>query len=251
MRRVVATLVAAFAWTSTAAAADDGACAVAAALAQTDVGLPRVASAIHKTQRLDIAAMGTGSSILAGPGGTDLAYPARLQAVLSKRLNGVEVKVASYAKPRQLAADMVKELRKLLTGAKPALVIWQTGTADAIRGIDPDEFRQALDEGVGALQAAGVDIILMNMQYSPRTESMIAIHTYAENMRWVAQQHDMPLFDRFAIMKHWSELGTFDLSAASPNIETAARVHDCIGQLLADVIVEGAKISRAQNRPIQ
>lgn len=29
----------------------------------------------------------------------------------------------------------------------PTLVIWQTGTVDAIRSIDPDDFRGAVTEG--------------------------------------------------------------------------------------------------------
>ena len=36
---------------------------------------------------------------------------------------------------------------------------------------------------------------------------MIALGTYAENMRWVALQQEVPLFDRFSIMKLWADLG--------------------------------------------
>ena len=67
----------------------------------------------------------------------------------------------------------------------------------------------AVDEGVAALQKAGADVVLMNLQYSPRTETMISAPPYLDNMRVVAQQHDVPLFDRFAIMHHWNEQGRF------------------------------------------
>jgi hypothetical protein len=70
---------------------------------------------------------------------------------------------------------------------------------------------------------------------------MISITAYADNMRWVALQHDVPLFDRLALMKHWSELGTFDLYDASKNTDTAERVHDCIGRLLAGLIAAAVK----------
>jgi hypothetical protein len=146
---------------------------------------------------------------------------------------------------------MAQEFRKVLTGAKPVLVIWQTGTFDAMRGIDPDDFRAALEDGIGALQAAGADVILMNMQYSPRTESMIAINTYADIIRWVAQHREVPLFDRFAVMKQWSELGTFDFYTPTRNMETAAHVHECIGQLLGSLVLEGAKLSTAQPKAAQ
>ena len=251
MRRLVAAVVAVLACTSGAFAAEDGACAVVAPLVATDAALSRVAGAVQKAHRLDIAVMGTGSSILLGPGGTDIAYPARLQASLTRRLPGIEVKVSSLAKSKQSAAEMAQAFRKLMTGAKPVLVIWQTGTADAMRGIDPDDFRAALEDGIGALQAAGADVILMNMQYSPRTESMIAINTYADIIRWVAQHREVPLFDRFAVMKQWSELGTFDFYAATGNVATAAHVHECIGQLLGSLVLEGAKLSIAQPKAAQ
>ena len=55
----------------------------------------------------------------------------------------------------------------------------------------------------------------MNMQYSPRTESMLDVSAYADVMRWVAQQRNVLLFDRLAIMHYWNDVGTFDLYAAT------------------------------------
>ena len=60
-------------------------------------------------------------------------------------------------------------------------------------------------------------------------------------MRWVALQHEVPLFDRFNVMRLWAELGTFDFTNSANKLDTAEQVHDCIGRLLADLIVEAAK----------
>jgi lysophospholipase L1-like esterase len=231
---------------ASAAAQDESSCAVAAHLAYADYALSRVAAALKTGARLEILVMGSGSSTLPGPGGAEQAYPARLQAALTKRFPDVATKVVSHAKSGRDTADMSRDLQKILKAQKPTLVVWQAGTVDAMRGVDPDSFQAALEKGVEALHGAGVDVILVNMQYSPRTESMIAIGTYADTMRVVAQQQETPLFDRFAIMKHWNELGTFDLLAATKSVDMAARVHDCIGQLLADVIVDGVKLSAPQ-----
>jgi ABC-type amino acid transport substrate-binding protein len=246
MRTWTAALVAALACLTSAYAADSPDCAVAAHLVTADYALPRAASSIGKTSELAIVVMGAGSSSLAGPGGTDLGYPARLQEALAKRLPGVKTKVVTNVKSRRSAAEMEENFEKLLMQEHPALVIWQSGTVDAITGVDPEDYRTTLDEGVEALQAGGADVVLMNMQYSPRTESMIAIQAYADSMRMVSQQREVPLLDRFAIMRHWNELGTFDLYAATRRMETAARIHDCIGQLLADLIHGGVKLSREQ-----
>jgi hypothetical protein len=37
---------------------------------------------------------------------------------------------------------------KILADDKPALVIWQAGTADALSGVEPEDFARSLDDGV-------------------------------------------------------------------------------------------------------
>ena len=83
----------------------------------------------------------------------------------------------------------------------------------------------------------------MNMQYSPRTESMLNVSTYADVMHWVAQEHGAPLFDRLAIMRYWNDQGTFDLYAATKKSDMARKVHDCIGRALASQIVNAAHLT--------
>jgi GDSL-like Lipase/Acylhydrolase family len=204
--------------------------------------LKHVAEAVQKQHKLTIAVVGTGSSILAGPDGPRSAYPARLEAVLKQKLPGIDVKVVSLVRTRMTTEDLAKGMEKMLTDERPDLVIWQTGTLDAIRRVDPDEFRAALDEGVETLHKGGVDVILMNMQYSPRTDIMVPLGPYADNMRHVAQQHEIPLFDRLAIMRHWSDTGAFDLYAAGKDNVLAQRVHDCIGRGIAAMIIDAAHL---------
>jgi lysophospholipase L1-like esterase len=204
--------------------------------------LKHVAEAVQKQHKLTIAVVGTGSSILAGPDGPRSAYPARLEAVLKQKLPGIDVKVVSLVRTRMTTEDLAKGMEKMLADEKPDLVIWQTGTLDAIRRVDPEEFRAALDEGVETLHKGGADVILMNMQYSPRTDIMVALGPYADNMRVVAQQHEIPLFDRLAIMRHWSDTGAFDLYAAGKDNVLAQRVHDCIGRGIAAMIIDAAHL---------
>jgi lysophospholipase L1-like esterase len=227
---------------SRALGADDPACLVASGMVQADFALQRVAAALQNND-LKITVIGSASSIVAGVAGANAAYPVRLEATLKARLPAISVKVISHAKPRQTAAEMAKELDRVLMDEKPALVVWQTGTVDAMRGVDPEEFRSTLDEGIDTVQAGGADIIFMNMQYSPRTDSMISAAPYADAIRFVALQREVPLFDRLAVMRQWYEMGTFDLSAASKNTELAERVHNCIAQLLADLIIDSAKLA--------
>jgi hypothetical protein len=241
MRTLAVVLMTALA-AGAAAAREAHDCVAAAGTVAPDFGLPHVAQAIAK-KTLDVAVIGSASSELNGPGGTSIAYPRRLQAALEDLLPGVAVKVSTYAKPRDSAADMENKLQRIVSETKPALVVWQTGTADAIRGIDPDDFRMSLDGGVDMLQQAGIDLVFMNMQYSPRTEAMLAVGPFADTMRIVALQREVVLFDRFSIMQRWNESGVFDLYGTTRNTDIAARVHDCLGRLLANVVVAGAKLT--------
>ncbi len=223
-------------------------CDVPSYFVATDAVLKQVEIAVKQTRRLDIAVLGTGSSALAGTEGAGKAYPARLQAALERRLPGITVNVVSQAKMRQTTADMAKTLEQLLIDAKPALVLWQTGTVDAIRGVHPDEFRSTLDDGVETLQAGNADVVLINMQYSPRTESMIHLSDYADNMRIVARDRDVPLFDRLGLMRYWSDNGTFDFYAAPKDNAVATRVHDCLGRALAALVIEAAHLEKLQGK---
>ncbi len=220
-------------------------CKAAQPLLEVNFPLPRVAKAIA-THRLSVLVVGAGSSALPGPAGAKLAYPARLQFALSEALPGVAVTVATDVKPRRTAAAMLRAMPKALA-ARPQLVIWQTGTVDAMQAVNTDNFSNTLDAGIALARKRGADVILINAQYSPRTESMIALGDYTEDMRSVAAQHDVPLFNRFGIMKLWADLGTFNLVGARNKLDTAQRVHDCIGRLLADLVVGAARPGRAAN----
>lgn len=222
-------------------------CEVPEYLTHVEGKFARVPTAVRKDHRLLVLVIGTGSSSLAGPEGARSAYPARLEAALASRLPQASVKVVTDVKGRRTAAEMAAAVAQLVRDEKPDLVIWQTGTVDAMRGVDPDEFRATLEKGVATARAAGADVVLMNMQYSPRTETMIADQAYADAMHSVAQQQDVPLFDRFSVMRHWSETGTFDLSGCDRS-RIAEKVHDCLGKLLAELIVDTAQLDRNSSK---
>jgi hypothetical protein len=218
-------------------------CDVPASFIASDNELARVASEIKDKHRLDISVVGTGSSTLPGPGGASFAYPMRLQAALRQLLPGDEIKVVAHVETRQTTAEMAAALKNILAADKPALVIWQAGTFDAVSGIAPDEFNASLEAGVESIVAAGADVDLLNMQYSPRTESLLNVSAYADVMHWLAQERGILLFDRLAIMRYWNDEGTFDLYAATKNSDMARQVHDCIGRALASQIVNAAHLT--------
>jgi hypothetical protein len=222
-------------------------CEVPAYLLSSESALPKVASAVKPGGKLNILVIGSRSSVI-GVSDAVSAYPGRLQAMLREKLPGVETSVTLELQAKKTAEELAPTLGKLVNERKPDLVIWQTGTYDALQAVDGEDFRHALDEGVAAMKTAGTDVVLMNLQYSPRTETMISGSAYLDNMRVVAQQHDAPLFDRFAIMRQWNETGDFDLFSASPGLDLAKRVHDCLARALSTFLIDAAHINPAELR---
>src|SRR5258705_1472063 len=249
MRLVAAAALAAFVFADGAVAAERPRCGFPDYLLFGESPLKRVTTVVATQKRLLIAVVGTGSSALAGPDGPPTAYPARLEAVLGQRLSGVTVKVVTLLRTRLTAEDLAKGMDKLVADEKPNLVVWQTGTIDAIRRLDPDAFKSALEDGVERLHRGGADVILMNMQYSPRTETMISVTPYADVMRVVAQHFDTPLFDRLGIMRHWSETGAFDLYAVGSDNVIAQRVHFCIGRTITALVINDGNLPSTTTYP--
>jgi hypothetical protein len=115
-------------------------------------------------------------------------------------------------------------------------------------GVNPGEFLNSLTGGVEKMKSAGVDVILVNMQYNPRTELMVANEAYADNMRWVARERQVPLFDRLSLMRTWNDTGVIDLYAATKDITIAKRLHDCIGRALASLIIDAGRLNALESK---
>jgi hypothetical protein len=219
-------------------------CDVPAYLLNSESVLSKVAEAVKTGKGLSVLVVGSRSSTIASSEGS--AYPAQFQAALKEKLPQTPITLSVELQTSKTAEEVDTSLVKLLEAKKPTLVIWQTGTVDAMRSIDPDDFRSAVDEGVAALQKAGADVVLINLQYSPRTETMISAPPYLDNMRVVAQQHEVPLFDRFAIMRYWNEAGDFDLFSTTHGTDLAKRVHGCLGRALSKFVFDAAHLGPAQ-----
>ncbi len=239
--RLLAALAALAALVGHAAATPDERCSVPDSLATPQSSLPHTSFAVKRSQRLDILLLSGSPSQVGSTKGLK-SYPAYFEQALHEQLPGVEVRLTVRSAPRRSAIEVVPLLPELLAELKPALVIWQAGTVESLRGIPPDEFGFALQKGAAAIIQSGADVVLLNMQYSPRMAAIMDTANYSKNMRWVTETLDISMFDRFEIMRHWNETGAFDLSSTK-NDGLFERIHLCLGQLLAGFAVRGASLT--------
>ena len=221
-----------------AARADRPACDVPQELSQADIKLPRFAALIGAHQPVKIVAIGGGSTIGAAAGSPDLAYPHRLELALAKVFPEVSITVLNKGVPRQSARQMLDRFPKDVLAEDPALVIWETGIVDATRGVEPDEFAAAVEDGIDEVKRRSIDMLLVDMQFSRKTTELIDFDRYLRALHRVGEINDLYVFPRYQMMRYWSEQNVFNFeeTSASDRAGLAARVYDCLGRRLAEAI---------------
>ena len=130
--------------------------------------LPHVAGKLASGQPVVIIAFGSSSTQGYGTTSPQFAYPNRLARQLRRQYPTADITVVNRGKGGEDAPEMMKRLQTEVIDMKPDLVIWQVGTNAVLRNLDPAETARLVEEGVGRIQAAGADIVLVDPQYSPR-----------------------------------------------------------------------------------
>jgi hypothetical protein len=228
-----------------AGAAEPRSCQVPDDLTYSDGTLPRVAAAVKAKAPLKIVVVGTASTEGLGVMPPAKPYPAQLEVELKRLFPDNPIKIVVWAKRGESARTQSTFLVRTVVPEKPVLVIWQTGTVDAVRAVDPSDFGDALIAGIDLLHYKGADVILMDMQYSAPSASVINYPPYIDYMRRIAASRQVILFSRYDIMQYWvsSGVSSFVATSKAKQQEDAEFVHRCIGRLLADVI-KGAVAAR-------
>jgi acyl-CoA thioesterase-1 len=240
-RPIVAVLagLAVMAMTSGAAradAADD--CAIPPEMTETDIKLPHLAERLKAHQPISIVAIGGASTIGQAAGSPDLSYPHRLGEDLAKDFPDSPVTVINKGVPRQAAKQMFERFATDVFAEDPVLVIWEVGVNDAVRGTDIDEFAQTLQDGLDELKNRAIDTILVDMQFSRSASTLINFDGYLKALHRAGDLAEVYVFPRFEMMRYWSEQNVFNFDdvAAEDRAKLAARVYDCLGRKMAEII---------------
>ena len=222
-----------------AQAAPADVCAVPEALRQIGAMLPATAAALAGHRPLTIVALGSNSTLGTAAGGSDHAYPRDLERLLRARRPAQAITVYNSASHRMSAQEMLLRLEQAILPGRPTLVIWEVGTYEAVHELDPDNFEETLQSGLDSLRAKGVDVILMDMQYSGVTSAIIDFTPYLETLHHVASYNDIPLLPRYDMMRYWSDQGGFDFDAAPAGTRKAmaAEIYRCLARRLAEMIL--------------
>ena len=173
------------------------------------------------------------------------SFPRRMAEGLRNAVPGASVQVVVRGGRGLLATDMLVILRDELKAAaiKYDMVIWQTGTVEAVRNLPPGEFAQTLLDGAETVRDAGADLILVDPQFSRFLQTNANLEPYTQALVQVAAMPGVVLFRRYDLMRSWVNDGQIDLERTNrtERKKTVETLHACLGQHLARLVLESAR----------
>ena len=209
------------------------------------VPLPATAAAVA-ARALPVLVVGSASVTGPGGSGADSAYPAQLETLLAQAFPGVRVEVVAQGGRGMVAADHLALIRAALGQRHQALVLWQVGTVEAVRGADVAEMTQALKEGTERVREAGADLILLDPQWSRFLRANADVESYRDALQAAAAAAGLGFFSRYALMNAWAEAGTVDVERAPRALKVVEvdKLNRCLAQSLAEMITQGVAEAR-------
>ncbi len=135
-----------------------------------------------------------GDSLTAGYGlGAHEAFPAKLEQALKGR--GLSVEVANAGVSGDTASGGLSRLDWSVPQGTDAVIV-ELGANDALRGVDPQVTRAALDSIVRQLRARKIEVLLCGM-HAPRNMGADYVARFDPIFREIADAHQIALYPFF------------------------------------------------------
>lgn len=248
MRRLLSILMPALLCCGAAVAGTDGPtsgqCQIPDEFAAPATALAPVRAALQAGGHVDILAVGSATTVGQDIVAQGSSFPYRMARALEVAFPRATFDLTVLGGRGLTAVEMLALMRDALSSRHYPLVLWQTGTVEAVRGLPPDEFLQTLQSGSEAVRAQGGDLILIDPQFSQFLVANTDLTAYEGAFREASTLPDAALFRRFDLMRTWAESGEIDLDhLAKPDRQAALdRLHECLGVALGRFVINGAAV---------
>jgi lysophospholipase L1-like esterase len=223
-------------------AAPQTACSAPVAFTHLDRPLLHLRRQLARGTPITIVAIGSSSTAGAGASSVAMNYPSQLAADLREKFPGHDITVLNRGVNGEETDNMMARFAADVVAAHPQLVIWQVGTNSVLRDRSLEKHAELLHEGIAELKAINADVVLMDLQYSPAVLAKSETDGMIDQIALAAKTDNVDLFERFAIMRDWSEtqhIG-FDTFVAPDHLHMNDWGYGCVAKLLAGALAEAA-----------
>lgn len=217
-------------------------CAVPGDLTRLDRPLERIAHRLALGEPITIVAVGSSSTAGAGASSPATSYPSRLEVELAARYPAARIRVLNRGVNGEEAKDMLARFDRDVIAEKPDLVLWQVGTNSVLRDRTIDQDAPTLRAGIAKLRAAGSDIVLVDPQFAPKVLEKPDHARMLALIGATARDTAVPVFHRFAVMRHWHESARigFEAFVAPDGLHHNDWSYGCVAKLIAGAIADAA-----------
>jgi acyl-CoA thioesterase-1 len=228
-----------------AGASDPETCDIAPQYVTVQKPLEPLKAAIAAGGPVEILAVGSGATIGANGEQPDNAFPYRMLDALRAALPRVGFELTVRGGRGMTAEEMLPLVKAQVEQTPAKLVLWQTGTVEAIRGLRPARMRQVLREGLDVIHAAGGSLVLLDPQFTRALRANTDVEPYETELQQIAGLPGAALFHRYDLTRYWVLQERIDPERASRDTREAelARLNVCLGQALARYLLNGAGVA--------
>jgi acyl-CoA thioesterase I len=225
------------------ASAEEPECSAPNSLMRFDRSISRTVARISEGRSLKVVALGSSSTEGVGASSRANSYPSRLEVELREQYPDMQIEVINRGVGGEDAREMLARLDRSVLAERPDLVLWQVGTNAIMDAEGISEEAYLVRKGLARLKAAGVDVILMDPQYSPAMMQRPNAAAMVRMLHNVAQANNVPVFRRYAIMSHWRTVENvpFDRFIVKDGLHMNDWSYHCIAKLLATTIVASVR----------
>ena len=232
-----------------ASAADDlqraDVCDAPAAIGRLTDRLPKTRAALKAGRPFRIITLGSSSTAGAGASAARFSYPSRLAVELAQRYPDANVEIINRGINGEDAWENLARLETDVIGSKPDLVIWQMGTNAILHDFDYEDFDRTVQSGVDRMRAAGIEIVLMDLQYAPRVIEVPDHQRMLDHFDSLGERNHLPVFHRYAVMKYWADRmrAGYVTMISSDGLHLNDTSYGCLAERLADAIAGDGPIT--------
>jgi hypothetical protein len=217
----------------------------AADIAAGGAPLDALAAAIKAGGPVNVLAVGSATTVGQDGNADGVSFPYHMIEALHAALPKVDFELTVKGARGMTAQEMLPLLDAQVAAHAYPLVLWQTGTVEAVRGLRPDSLHAALEAGVLHIRARGGDTVLIDSNYSRALRANTEIDPYMQVLRQVAGLPGVVLFPRYDLTRSWVQKGELDVESAPKAGRVAAvdELHRCVGQALAHFLLNSLRLA--------
>ncbi len=206
----------------------------AAGMSSSGAPMPQLAKALQ--EKRPIRVLSIGASAYAGWEPKRGGYHRIIEAMLEKSFKGLDVKIIDRGFSGELAKSVAERLDVEVALTHPDVVIWQTGTADAMARIPVEEFKETLTDMVRWLKEHDVDVVLIGLQYARGMAADAHYQALRSAVKEVADAEKVLRIGRYEAMEIIDRARKAKDQPAPADIEIAETGYACMAEFVARAI---------------